>query len=74
MQRNLNNMINALLLKQVKPVQIYIWEEIASGTGLANDIVARLGYAIDCGHRGFTGYKQGMTHAMAMAVLDQNSH
>lgn len=65
--------VNALLLKQVEPIRVYLWHEIAPGVGLPYDVVAELGYSIDAGSNGFTAIKPGMSYPQAIAAIDQHT-
>jgi hypothetical protein len=62
--------INAMLLKQERPVQSYFCSEIARITRYDYDTVARLGYSIDGGNGGFTAWRHDMTCAEALAAFD----
>lgn len=65
--------INAMLLQQIRPVQSYLWLQIAQATGHGYDTIARLGYSIDGGSGGFTAWRYDMTCAQALDALDAGS-
>lgn len=67
----LEEYVNDLLQNQSKPIQTYLWHEIAEGVGLSYDVVQKLGYSIDGGSSGFTAIKPGMTYEQAMASVGQ---
>ncbi|QND84639.1 Uncharacterized protein ChrSV_2413 [Chromobacterium vaccinii] len=46
--------VNALLLKQIEPVQTYDYYEISRGTGYSVEQVQTVCFSIDGGHNGFT--------------------
>lgn len=62
--------INAMLLQQERPIQTYLWHEIAKATRHDYDIVKRLGYSIDGGSNGFTAWRHDMTYPEAWKALD----
>jgi len=57
----LEDYANKLLLAQTRPIQVYFWMELAQGTGLPYETVARLGASIDGGSGGFTAWRHDMT-------------
>lgn len=63
----IEDFVNGKLLAQEEPVQQYGWCEIAQGTGLRIEDVARIGFSIDCGSNGFTAIRQGLTLEQAAA-------
>lgn len=65
---SLESYINALLLKQEQPIQVYTWGEIAGGCGMSIQEVARMGYSIDGGSNGFTAWRHDLTYEQAMAA------
>lgn len=69
----LEDYANKLLLKQTRPIQVYFWMELAQGTGLPYETVARLGASIDGGSGGFTAWRHDMTYEAAMAANSQAS-
>jgi hypothetical protein len=46
----------------------YDFADIARATGYSIDVVSELGYSIDGGSNGFTGWKRGLTHDAAIAA------
>ena len=67
----LEDYANKLLLAQTRPIQVYFWMELAQGTGLPYETVARLGASIDGGSGGFTAWRHDMTSEAAMAANSQ---
>ncbi|MHA6884642.1 hypothetical protein [Ralstonia pseudosolanacearum] len=63
----LESYANELLLAQKEPIKVYFWMELARGTGLPYDTVARLGYSIDGGSNGFTAWRHDLMYEDAMA-------
>ncbi len=63
---DLEKAINDLLLKQERPVQSYLYHEIASITGYSVETVRKFGFSIDCGHNGFTVIRRGLSREEAM--------
>jgi uncharacterized protein YerC len=55
-----------MLLKQTDPVHVYLYHTIASETGVDEEIVRRLCFAIDGGSGGFTAIRHDMTYDEAM--------
>jgi hypothetical protein len=62
----LERLINEMLLTQERPIQVYLYHEIASKSGYPIELVRKLCFAIDCGGNGFTAIKPGMTYEQAM--------
>jgi hypothetical protein len=58
--------INALLKAQTRPIQQYLYHEIADATGHSIQKVRELCFSIDGGHNGFTAYRSGMSAEQAM--------
>ena len=54
----LERYINDKLLNQIEQVQPYYWTVIAHETGMSIEMVKNLGFSIDCGHHGFTGWRR----------------
>lgn len=69
----IENFVNGKLVAQVEPVLQYGWSEIAEGTGLRLEDVARLGFSIDCGSNGFTAIRQGLTLEQAIAEANRRA-
>jgi len=61
----LESLINGLLQQQEAPVQIYYYQEFASMSGYAEELVRRLCFAIDGGSTGFTAIRKGLTQEQA---------
>lgn len=68
----LEQYVNELLRNQEEPIKVYLWHEISHGSGLSHDVVASLGYSIDCGSSGFTAIKPGISYEQAMATISQH--
>ncbi|WP_355585784.1 hypothetical protein [Xanthomonas cannabis] len=64
----LERLINGMLLEQERPVQIYLYYDIARASGYPIELVRKLCFAIDCGGNGFTAIKPGMTYEEAMSA------
>ncbi len=62
----LEQYINGLLRAQERPVQQYLYPELAAATGHSIETVRDLCYSIDGGHGGFTAFKAGMTMEQAL--------
>lgn len=69
----LEDYANNLLLSQKEPVCVYLWAELADGTGLPYAVVAKLGASIDGGSSGFTAWRHDMTHEAALAATRQKA-
>jgi len=57
---------NARLKAQTRPIQQYLYHQIASDTGHSVETIRELCFSIDGGHRGFTAFKSGMSAEQAM--------
>lgn len=62
----LERLINKMLLAQERPIQTYMYYEIAHASGYPIELVRKLCFSIDCGGNGFTAIKPGMTYEEAM--------
>ncbi|WP_213781753.1 hypothetical protein [Caballeronia sp. dw_276] len=54
-------------------MHVYLWPELAQGTGLAIETVARLGASIDGNSSGFTAWRHDMTQQAASAAVRQGA-
>lgn len=61
--------INDLLQKQEAPIANYMYHEIASDTGIPEDVVSDLCFGIDGGHHGFTVIRSDLTFEEAMELM-----
>ena len=57
----LEDHINSQLRAQASPVQDYQYHAIARETGIDERVVRDLCFSIDCGHNGFTAYRQDLS-------------
>lgn len=64
----LESYINGLLLRQVAPIEVYDFAEIADATGYSMELVSDLGYSIDGGSNGFTAWRHDLTYDAAVAA------
>ncbi|QJR30034.1 hypothetical protein [Limnobacter profundi] len=62
----LETYINARLKAQTRPIQQYLYHQIASDTGHSVETIRELCFSIDGGHGGFTAFKSGMSAEQAM--------
>jgi hypothetical protein len=66
----IERVVNEMLRTQVEPVRSYGWHEIANATGLSMDVVASLGYSIDCGSNGFTAYRHDLGYQKSLEMSE----
>jgi hypothetical protein len=69
----LEDHINKLLRAQASPVQQYSYQRIARETGIEEGVVRALCFSIDCGHNGFTAYRQDLSLQQAGDTLHAGS-
>lgn len=63
---DLTRVINEMLLRQERPIEVYGWCEIAQASGYSMETVAKFGFSIDCGSNGFTAWRHDLTYQQAM--------
>lgn len=71
MSLEIETYINALLLKQVSPVQTYDYYVIARDTGYSEEQIRAVCFCIDGGHNGFTIVRHDINSAVGAIEMSQ---
>jgi hypothetical protein len=61
--------INERIKAQTRPVESYLYYQIASETGVSEKTVRALCYGIDGGHNGFTVIRSGLSYEQALEAV-----